>query len=321
MSVGPSLQAVLAWAWDEPTARQQALAIVLEALHAVDHWLTTQPAPGAGAPEVAARVAVAHQVRAHAVILTPDGRPTLRQGGAADRRLSVAAGALRHGRKSRRLLIDGYKRQGLRALDSGLLVAVGVPPATVPEASVTEAIATELAAQPRILPEWHIDRASLASPLGPQRSKEVALCCKAWPVPQGPYFPKRAFQLDWERRELQCPGGVVMPCEPGGVVTLPATLWAGCALWERCTSSPAGRSISIHPDEALWAEWRERQQTPQGRAKLRERVAVAHALAHMGQWQGRRARYRGGRKNVFDLRRCAVVHHVHVLAHLAEPEG
>jgi len=62
-------------------------------------------------------------------------------------------------------------------------------------------------------------------------------------------------------------------------------------------------------------ELRKRQLTEAGRAKLRERVAVEHALAHIGHWQGRRARYRGLRKNLFDLRRCAVVHHLHVLAH------
>ncbi len=82
----------------------------------------------------------------------------------------------------------------------------------------------------------------------------------------------------------------------------------------QCTTSVKGRSVSIHPDEALLAELRQRQQTPQGRAQLRERVAVEHTLAHVGQWQGRRARYRGIRKNLFDLRRCAVVHNLHVLA-------
>lgn len=72
--------------------------------------------------------------------------------------------------------------------------------------------------------------------------------------------------------------------------------------------------MSIHPDEALLNELRERQQTAQGRTKLRERVGVEHTLAHVGQWQGRRTRYRGLRKNLFDLRRCAVVHNLHVLA-------
>ena len=69
---------------------------------------------------------------------------------------------------------------------------------------------------------------------------------------------------------------------------------------------------------SLWQAWRDRQQTPQGRAKLRERVAVEHALAHVGRWQGRRARYGGVRKHVFDLRRCAVVHNLHVLMHLPQ---
>jgi hypothetical protein len=82
----------------------------------------------------------------------------------------------------------------------------------------------------------------------------------------------------------------------------------------QCTISAKGRSVSIHPDEALLTELRARQQTPHGRARLRERVAVEHTLAHVGRWQGRRARYRGLRKNLFDLRRCAVVHNLHILA-------
>jgi Transposase domain (DUF772) len=137
---GSSLKAALDLDWDEPTARQQALTIVLDALNAVDHWLATQPAPVEAAPEVAASMAVAHQVCAQDVTRTPDGTPALRQGVAEERRISVEDGEMRHGRKSRSLLIDGYKRHVLRDLDSGLVVAVGVTPANVPEASVTDAI-------------------------------------------------------------------------------------------------------------------------------------------------------------------------------------
>ena len=53
---------------------------------------------------------------------------------------------------------------------------------------------------------------------------------------------------------------------------------------------------------------------PVGRAKLRERIAVEHCLSHIGRWQGDQARYIGTRKNLFDLRRTAVVHNLHVLA-------
>lgn len=87
---------------------------------------------------------------------------------------------------------------------------------------------------------------------------------------------------------------------------------------ERCTSSKTGRTVSIHPDERLLEELRERQLTAQGRAKLRERVAVEHSLAHIGQWQGDHARYWGERKNLFDVRRTAVVHNLHIIARTPE---
>ena len=65
-------------------------------------------------------------------------------------------------------------------------------------------------------------------------------------------------------------------------------------------------------------ELRERQSTPAGRAKLRQRTPVEHSLAHMGLGHGNRARYIGWRKNLFDLRRVAVVHNLHVIARLDE---
>jgi hypothetical protein len=92
-------------------------------------------------------------------------------------------------------------------------------------------------------------------------------------------------------------------------------------LRERCTKSKrGGRSVSIHPDERLLAELRERQRTPDGRAKLRERIGVEHSLAHIGRWQGNRARYVGVRKNLFDLRRSAVVHNLHVIARMPDDQ-
>jgi hypothetical protein len=100
----------------------------------------------------------------------------------------------------------------------------------------------------------------------------------------------------------------------GKTVRFPKGTCAACPLRARCTTGSNGRSVSVHPDEALLAELRQRQQSPDGRARLRERVAVEHALAHVGHWQGRRARYNGARKNLFDLRRVAVVHNLHVIA-------
>jgi hypothetical protein len=41
--------------------------------------------------------------------------------------------------------------------------------------------------------------------------------------------------------------------------------------------------------------------TQRGRASLRKRTAVEHTIAHQLAHQGRRARYKGLRKNQFDL--------------------
>jgi len=50
-----------------------------------------------------------------------------------------------------------------------------------------------------------------------------------------------------------------------------------------------------------------------GRERIRERVAVEHRLAHLGRRQGRRARYRDTRKNLFDVRRAATVQNLEVI--------
>jgi Transposase DDE domain len=241
--------------------------------------------------------------------------PTLRRGVARDRRISVEDSQMRHGRKSRSVLFDGYKRHVMRDLDSGLVPAVGITPANVPEAAVTDDIATDLQAAGMSLAELHIDRAYLASALVRDRGPDLAIFCKAWRVRNASgRFAKDQFTLDFAAGQLTCPAGVSMPFVPGKTVRFPKDTCTACPLRARCTTSSHGRSVAIHPDEALLAELRQRQQDPDGRAKLRERVAVEHALAHVGHWQGRRARYLGTRKNLFDLRRVAVVHNLHIIA-------
>src|SRR5262249_42901988 len=210
----------------------------------------------------------------------------------------------------------------LRDLDTGLVPRVGIPAANAPEAAVTEDIAADLDAAGRRLSELHIDRAYLSSALVRDRSPDLAVFCRAWRVRNtGGRFAKDQFTLDFAAGQLTCPAGVTMPFQPGKTVRFPKSICAACPLRARCTTRSHGPSVSVHPDQALLAEPRQRQQTPQGRAKLRERVAVEHALAHVGHWQGRRARYLGTRKNLFDLRRVAVVHNLHIIARQPITDG
>jgi len=305
-----SLKAALDRDWDDPVGRDVALAQVLGLVDQVEAFVAGQ----AGDQAAAAAVAVARQVRDQDVDLAGPA-PALRRGVARNRRISVEDAQMRHGRKSRSVLFDGYKRHVLRDLDTGLIPAVGITPANTPEASVTASITADLDAAGLRLAELHIDRAYLSSSLVRDRGPDLVVFCKAWRVRNtGGRYAKGQFTLDFGAGQLTCPAGVSMPFQPGTTVHFPKHTCAACPLRERCTTSSNGRSVSIHPDEKLLAELRQRQQTPAGRAKLRERVKVEHTLAHVGHWQGRRARYRGTRKNLFDLRRVAVVHNLHVIA-------
>jgi IS5 family transposase len=309
-----SLKAALDADWDDGADRQRALQTVLECLNAVERFLDTQ-LDGTGTSQARACVQIAVQVREQDVTQSADGTPALVRGVAKDRRISVEDADMRHGRKSRSVLFDGYKRHVLTDLDSGLVHAVGITPANVPEAAVTGDIAADLAAQHAHLAELHIDRAYLSSHLVRQREADLQIFCKAWRVrAPGDRLAKTAFTLDFATGKLTCPNQVSMPFRPGQAVRFPKDTCAACPLRERCTTSANGRSVSIHPDEQLLVELRERQQTPEGRAQLRQRVAVEHVLAHIGRWQHRRARYKGTRKNLFDLRRTAVIHNLHLIA-------
>ena len=307
-----SLKAALDRDWDQVGQREEALGLVLKALQAVETWVQTLQQDEAELAQPS--LEIARQVKEQDVQVDEKGKASLIKGVAKDRRISVEDSEMRHGRKSRSMRVDGYKRHVLHDLDTGLIRAVGITPANMPEASVTEEISVDLDRQEVCLKELHIDRAYLSSHLVRERSNDLEIYCKAWPVRIGKRFHKQAFSLDWEQQLIRCPASQEMPFVLGGIVHFPKEVCAQCPLQTQCTTSPKGRSVSIHPDEALLIELRQRQQTPQGRAKLRARVAVEHTLAHVGRWQGRRARYRGLRKNLFDLRRCAVVHNLHVLA-------
>jgi hypothetical protein len=52
---------------------------------------------------------------------------------------------------------------------------------------------------------------------------------------------------------------------------------------------------------------------PAYHARLRERVGVEHKLARLVRRQGRRTRYRGVRKNLFDLRRASAIQNLEAI--------
>jgi hypothetical protein len=102
---GSSLKAALDLAWGDPTAQAAALTAVLAALETLETWANSQ-SPSAPLA-LAEPLATAHQVVAQDVVLAEGTPPALRRGVAPERRSSIADGEMRHGRKSRSLLVDG----------------------------------------------------------------------------------------------------------------------------------------------------------------------------------------------------------------------
>ncbi len=96
---------------------------------------------------------------------------------------------------------------------------------------------------------------------------------------------------------------------PGDVVEFDPETCSRCSLRAQCTSAArgSGRTVAIAHDEQLQHRLRKLVASSAGRERLRERVKVEHKLAHLSRKQGRRARYLGTRKNLFDLRRHAAV--------------
>lgn len=315
-----SLKATLDLNWDDPTERSYALGVILSALDHIESHVEKKTANQQLSPALET-LQVARQIQSQDVTINSQGQPILNKSVAKHRRISIEDPDMRHGRKSRSQRFDGYKRHVLRDLDIGVVRAVGITAGNIPEAQVTEAIDADLKAQNVKMVELHIDRAYLPSHWVKQRSQDLTIFCKAWPVRNGEHFTKTDFILDWEQGLIRCPNNVSISFEQGKTVHFPTSECNTCPVRERCTTSVKGRSVSIHPDEAFMQELRQRQETESGRAKLRERSQVEHTLAHLGQWQGERARYIGARKNLFDLRRIAVIHNLHVILRLSVPAG
>jgi transposase len=182
---GISLKAALDCDWDQQLQKDEALTLVLQVLQTVETWvqtLTEQEKKAAAQPILE----IAKQVQEQDVQIDEEGKASLIKGVAKDRRISVEDGQMRHGRKSRSVRVDGYKRHVLHDLDSGLIHAVGMTPANVPEASVTEAISEDLEQQDVCLKKLHIDRAYLSRSSVVRLNRRCPLC----PVGSST-FPKR----------------------------------------------------------------------------------------------------------------------------------
>lgn len=245
-------------------------------------------------------------------------RLRIREGVAPERRPSIEDPEMRHGRKSKSKRFDGYKEHVATDLDTGLIHACALTPANRPEGAAGAAIRDDLVDQGAQVGELLIDRAYVKSALVDEVNDSGGdVICRPWRFQNAHpgLFTKEDFTIDLSRKIITCPVGETKTFTFGEVVSFDPGACDQCRLRTRCTTaSPGrGRTVKIATDERLQDNLRRLTATPQGRARLRERTGVEHRLAHIAARKGPRARYRGTRKNLFDLRRAAIIQNLETI--------
>ena len=263
------------------------------------------------------------------LVLAPGTEVQIRQGVAKDRIVSVSDPEMRHGHKSQKSRWEGYKAHVSVEASSGFATAVEVSPANVQDA---EAAPQLIRAQKEVgfkpsaqVGDMAYSEAELRVEAERAGTKIVARVPRSRPA--GGRFGKADFQLDPEARVVRCPAGhtaqhFVARSGGGGSFFFDGALCASCGLRKRCTGKDPetmgrtgrGRSIALHPLEAVLQQARAEEDEPETQELLRLRPIAERTLAHLVRRGLRKARYFGTVKVRFQAQAIALVVN---LAHLS----
>lgn len=303
---GPSLKGSADLDWSDNAAKQQFVASIVADARRLLRLAGVAVDPKSQAP-IRESAHLLEQLLLQDVVETDgeDGekQPSLRQGTAKGRIPSVTDPEQRHGRKSSAKRFNGHKGAIATDRESQIILDAIVLPGSAPDAEgALEQVERVEANTGQSVAESQGDCA-----YGGAATRQAfaaagrELVAK---VPQeggnGGRFPKSAFVLDVVGGAVRCPAGHTTreftPEGDGGKVYRFGAVCGGCPLREQCTEAKEGRTVRMHPLEAELQAARAYQKSEEGRRHLRERVAVEHRLARLGQLGMGQARYVGRAK-------------------------
>jgi hypothetical protein len=257
-----------------------------------------------------------------------DEGATLKEGVSRDRIPSVHDAEIRHGRKSSSNRFDGHKGAVAVDTDSQLITAVGVLPGNAADNTGALGLVEQSEENTDMEVEETIGDAAFGDGGTRQAFADAGrtLIAKVPRRPNKAYFPKEDFKIDLEAGTCTCPGGEVTQMKrridgrggwqrPLGFV-FDAALCSACALRAKCVASKRGkgRTVSLHPQEALLQEARALQQS-EAFSEYRERRQVSeHRIARLVQLGIRQARYFGRLKTLFQVLLAATVANLTLVA-------
>src|SRR6185437_8484459 len=302
---GDSIKSALDIDWDDDDAQTAALERLLRQVDALETWIAKRAAAAAEVPPLKEPLAMLRKLVAQDIEPDPTtGGRKIKDEVAKGRIISISDPEMRHGRKSKTKLFNGYKRH--IALANDLILATAVVPANIQE---HEAAATLLdrARRHGTVEVVDIDRGYLSSDaIATLHHDGVVINSKPWVPTNNGLFTKLDFHLDIRRRLVTCPNGKTAHAGESGTAIFAVDDCRRCKLKSSCTTA-ANRSVTLHPNEGMLIQLRRRKATRAGRAELRKRVRVEHKLARVAYVQGDTARYAGARKNELDLNRTAAI--------------
>jgi IS5 family transposase len=289
--------------WDDPAAREQLVdELVKDALAALSVIDGQQlPAAARGAADLLALVA------GQDVEQGSDGVFRIARKTARDRVISTVDVQARHGHKSRNRRFDGYKAHLSVDPDSELIDEVTATAANTPD---REAAADLLAGhagsqdKPEVIGDSAYGDAATRANLQDQGFSMTAKCPPARNA--AGRFSKDQFAVDLEHGTVTCPAGNtarITATASGGRASFRP--WcASCPLRPACTASRRGRTIAIHPHEAVLQQARAAQRDPAWQQRYKaDRPGVERKISHFTRraWGGRKARTRGLARITTDL--------------------
>jgi hypothetical protein len=254
--------------------------------------------------------------------------PALPEGVAKDRLVSVHDPEMRHGPKSASKRFDGHKAAVAVDADEQLITAVTVLPGNAQDRER----ALDLVAESEANTGCAVAETLADGAYGDVETRQAfadagrRLVAKVPAEQNGGRFTKSDFTLDLETGTCSCPGGQQSRDfwprpEGGGLFRFAADVCAACPLRAQCVKGQGGRSVRVHPQEALLQAARAEQAGPAGRALRTRRQVVEHRIARLVQLGIRQARYIGRTKTLFQLLLAAAVANLTLLANTDTAPG
>ena len=256
----------------------------------------------------------------------------LRDGVSRDRMMSVHDPEMRHGHKSSRRRFDGHKAAIVVDTDSQLITAVDVLPGNAPDNLGALELVEQSEANTGVPVEETMGDAAYGDGDTRQSFADAGrtLIARVPGRPNRAHFSKEDFRIDLEAGSCTCPAGnVARRIVSFGTRTGPTdrthrlkgfrfdgAVCEVCPLRSQCVagSSGLGRTVQLHPQEALLQQARTLQQSEAFAGYRQRRVVVEHRLARLVQLGIRQARYFGRVKTRFQLYLAATVANLTLVA-------